>query len=96
MDSQVEFWQNLEKNASQIMIFLPIYKMWGRKMTKHRQSGILYIPLSKNTRRMNAVNECQREATRDIFGPCHLCPPPQTAAGIRQKVQIPLCRHCLR
>ena len=22
-DSQVEFWQNLEKNASQIMIFLP-------------------------------------------------------------------------
>ena len=45
-DSQVEFWQNLEKNASQIMIFL-IYKMWGRKkkkkkVTEKNQKDILY------------------------------------------------------
>ena len=31
-DSQVQFWQNLEKNASQIMIFLRHLYLWGRKV----------------------------------------------------------------
>ena len=35
--------------------------------------------------------------TDSLFGPCHLFPLNQTAAGeMRQKVQIPLCRHSLR
>ena len=35
--------------------------------------------------------------TDSLFGPCHLFPLNQTAAGeMREKVQIPLCRHSLR
>ena len=30
------------------------------------------------------------------LGPCHLFPPKLRRGGIRQKVQIPLCRHRLR
>ena len=40
----MEIWQILEKNASQIMIVHPIYKMWGRKIKIKKAScnGFLY------------------------------------------------------
>ena len=63
----MEIWQNLEKNATQIMIFLP--HLCGRKITKYD----IVMRINKLSRSVEKIRSHKTEKNPKPFGSKLLC-----------------------
>ena len=59
MVEMVEIWQNLEKNASQIMIFLPHFKNVGSENTKYKDTYIFIQPFFGGNQKQMTIHDHQ-------------------------------------